>query len=204
MTEGIHWLGHAGFRIDGEKTIYIDPYKIRGGPKADIVCISHPHYDHCSLSAIERIQTEGTVIVTCEACAGKFKGRARVLKAGDSVTIEGVTIEGVPAYNIGKPFHPRGEGGLGFVIVTGGRRVYFAGDTDLIPEMAAVKADVALLPVSGVYVMSADEAAEAAGRIRPGLAIPMHYGTIVGSRSDAARFKECCPVPVEILEKEEG
>ncbi|MEJ2746167.1 MAG: MBL fold metallo-hydrolase, partial [bacterium] len=166
------------------------------------ILVSHVHYDHCSPSAIERIRTADTVIVTNSECAKKFKANVRIIAPGQSIAVDGVAVEGVAAYNVNKPFHPRGEGGLGFVITLGGRRIYFAGDTDLIPEMAAVKADVALLPVSGTYVMSADEAAEAVKRIKPAVAIPMHYGSIVGSGSDAARFKQLSEVPVEILEKE--
>ncbi|MCX6339160.1 MAG: MBL fold metallo-hydrolase [Candidatus Aureabacteria bacterium] len=201
MIEGIHWLGHASFRLDGEKFIYIDPYKITGGPAADIILVSHSHYDHCSPTAIERIFKSDTVTVTCAECARKLKGDVRIITPGQSISIGEIVVEGVAAYNTNKPFHPRAEGGLGFIITFGTRRIYYAGDTDLIPEMATVTADVALLPVSGTYVMNANEAAEAAKRIKPAVAIPMHYGTIVGSRSDAVRFKQFAGVPVEILEK---
>jgi len=202
MIAGIHWLGHASFRLDNEKIVYIDPYKISGGQAADIILVSHTHYDHCSPASIERILRADTVTVTCAECAKKLKGDVRIITPGQSITIGGIVVEGVAAYNTNKPFHPRSEGGLGFIVTFGTRRIYYAGDTDLIPEMATVSADVALLPVSGTYVMSADEAAEAAKRIKPAVAIPMHYGTIVGSRSDAMRFKELAGVPVEILEKE--
>jgi L-ascorbate metabolism protein UlaG (beta-lactamase superfamily) len=203
MIEGIHWLGHASFRIDGEKTVYIDPYKVTQGPPADIILVSHSHYDHCSLISIERLLKPGTVLVTNAECARKLPGDVRVIAPGGAVSLEGVVIEGVAAYNTGKPFHPKAEGGLGFVVSMGKRRIYFAGDTDLIPEMAMVKADVALLPVSGTYVMTAEEAAEAARRIKPSVAVPMHYGTIVGSSSDAARFRDLAGVRVEILPREE-
>ncbi|MCX6355256.1 MAG: MBL fold metallo-hydrolase [Candidatus Aureabacteria bacterium] len=202
MIEGIHWLGHASFRLEGEQIVYIDPYKIKGGPCADIILVSHSHYDHCSLSAIERIRKKDTVIVTSAACAGKMRGDVLTIQAGQTLLVKGIAIEATPAYNIKKPYHPRSEGGLGFVVTLNGKRIYFAGDTDRIPEMAMIKADVALLPVSGTYVMTADEAAEAVRMIRPGAAIPMHYGTIVGSRSDALRLKELAGIPVEILEQE--
>ena len=165
MIQGIHWLGHASFRLEGEKVVYIDPFRITAGPPADIILISHVHYDHCSPSSIERIRTADTVIVTNVECAKKFKGDVRIIAPGQSIAVGGVAIDGVAAYNTNKPSHPRGDGGLGFVITLGGRKIYYAGDTDLIPEMAAVKADVALLPVSGTYVMSADEAAQAVKRI---------------------------------------
>jgi L-ascorbate metabolism protein UlaG (beta-lactamase superfamily) len=148
------------------------------------------------------VRTKDTVIITSPQCAGKFRGDVRPLEPGQAVTVREVVVEGVAAYNRGKPFHPPSGGGLGFVITTGGRRIYFAGDTDLIPEMATVRADVALLPVSGTYVMSAEDAAEAVRRIRPAVTVPMHYGTIVGTRGDAIRFKELACRPVAILEKE--
>lgn len=203
MVEGIHWLGHASFRLEDGGIVYIDPYRIRGGVDADVVLVSHSHYDHCSKTAIESIAKADTVIVTCEECAKKLRGNVRVIRAGQSIKVREIPVEGVPAYNINKPFHPRSEGGLGFIVTLGHRRVYFAGDTDLIPEMATVKADIALLPVSGTYVMTAEEAAKATVLIKPSLAIPMHYGTIVGSKGDAARFKELSTVPVEILERGE-
>lgn len=202
MLEGIHWLGHSTFRIDGEKTLYIDPYRVSGGPPADLILISHAHHDHCSAIAVERISRPGTVIVTNAACARKLRGDVRTIAPGQSISVGGISVEGVAAYNVGKPFHPKTDGGLGFVISTGGRRIYFAGDTDLIPEMALIRADVALLPVSGIYVMTAHEAAEAARRIKPATAVPMHYGSIVGSLSDAARFRELAGVRVELLARE--
>ena len=202
MLEGIHWLGHSTFRIDGEKTLYIDPYRVSGGLPADLILISHAHHDHCSVIAVERISRPGTVIVTNAACARKLRGDVRTIAPGQSISVEGITVEGVAAYNVGKPFHPKTDGGLGFVISTAGRRIYFAGDTDLIPEMALIRADVALLPVSGTYVMTAQEAAEAARRIKPATAVPMHYGSIVGSLSDAARFRELAGVRVELLARE--
>jgi len=202
MIEGLHWLGHAGFRIDGEATVYVDPYRVLSAVPGDVICISHEHYDHCSPRLVERLRAHDSVIVAPRSCAGKFKGDVRVLEAGGSVSAKGIVVEAIPAYNIRKPFHPRSAGGLGFIITARGRRIYHAGDTDLIPEMAAVRAEVALLPVSGGYVMSADEAAEAARRIRPAVAVPMHYGSIAGTRADALRFKELSCVPAEILERE--
>jgi len=202
VIEGIHWLGHAGFRIEGEKVIYIDPWKIRGGPQADIVLITHDHYDHCSPQDVARVSKPGTVVVTISSAAAKFKGNVRIVKPGSSLEVEGVHIEAVPAYNIGKPFHPRRAGHVGFIVEMGGRRIYHAGDTDLIPEMSEVKADVALLPVGGTYTMDAAQAAQAAERISPQVAIPMHYGDIVGSRRDAEEFKKRYKGQTVILEPE--
>ncbi len=203
MIENIHWLGHASFRIDGEKTIYIDPWKLKGKPpKADLILITHDHYDHCSPDDVAKITKKDTVIVTIAAAAGKFKGNVRVVKPGDNLTAAGIPIEVVPAYNVGKRFHPKGAGYVGFILTVGGQRIYHAGDTDIIPEMDDIQADIALLPVGGTYTMTAEEAARAANKIKPKVAIPMHYGDIVGSIRDAERFRDLCQVEVTILPQE--
>ncbi len=200
----IHWLGHDGFRIDAEKTVYIDPYEISGGPRADVILISHEHFDHCSPADVAKIQGPDTVIVTEKDSAGKLSGDVRVVRPGDTVSVGGITVRAVPAYNTDKDFHPRENGWLGFVLEAEGVRVYHAGDADFIPEMKDLEVDIALLPVSGTYVMTADQAVQAALAIAPKLAIPMHYGAIVGSEQDAERFREALEgkVAVKILSKE--
>ncbi|HID86270.1 MAG TPA: MBL fold metallo-hydrolase [Anaerolineae bacterium] len=201
MLENITWLGHDGFKIKDDKVIYIDPYELEDGEPADLILVTHDHYDHCSPQDIAKIQTEETEIVTIAACARKLRGRVHTVRPGDRLTVQGIEIEAVPAYNINKRFHPKGAGHVGFVVTVGGQRIYHAGDTDFIPEMREIEADIALLPVSGVYVMTAEEAAKAAEAIRPKVAVPMHHGSIVGSAQDARRFEELCPVEVQILEK---
>lgn len=190
MANKIHWLGHDGFRVDASRTIYFDPYAVSSGKTADIVLITHEHYDHCSPDDIRRVSGEGTIIVTEADSAKKLKGDVRVIGPGASISLDGVRIQAVPAYNIGKKFHPKENGWLGFIVEVDGVRIYHAGDTDFIPEMKRFETDIALLPVSGTYVMNAEEAVEAALAIRPKLAIPMHYGAIVGDRSDADRFRD--------------
>ncbi len=200
MVENIHWLGHDSFRIDGPATIYVDPWQLPAGvPQADLVLVTHDHYDHCSPEDVAKISKADTVIVTIAAAAKKLKGDVRVVKPGDSLTVKGIPIEVVPAYNVNKKFHPRDAGHVGFIITVDGQRIYHAGDTDFIPEMKDFKVDIALLPVSGTYVMTADEAANAAKAINPKVAIPMHYGEIVGSRADAERFRELYGGEVVIL-----
>ncbi len=203
MTENIHWLGHDSFRIDGEQIIYIDPWKLpKGAPEADLILITHDHHDHCSPSDVAKVRKEDTVVITIPAAASKLKGDVRVVKPGESLTVKDVLIETVPAYNINKPFHPKAAGHVGFIVTVGDQRIYHAGDTDLIPEMDDIDANVALLPVSGTYVMTADEAARAADKIKPKVAIPMHFGEIVGSERDAERFRDLSSVEVVILPKE--
>jgi len=203
MMEHIHWLGHATVRLDFDKVIYVDPWQIReGAPKADIVLITHEHYDHFSKPDIDKIRKDSTSVVTIASVAAGLKGDVHVIKPGDTITVQGIGIQAVPAYNIGKQFHPKSAGHVGFIIQTGGHAVYIAGDSDLTPEMKAVRADVVLLPVGGKYTMTADEAAQAVNAIQPQLAIPLHYGTIIGSRADAERFRSLCKVPTQILQPE--
>lgn len=199
--KSIRWLGHAAFLITGRRIIYIDPYQIEfAGEVADIILITHDHPDHCSPDDVKWLRKGETVIVAPPSCANQFKGDVRSVKPGDTLTIKGVTVQAVPAYNVDKPFHPKDAGGVGYIItVPEGIRIYHAGDTDLIPEMEGLKVDIALLPVGGTYTMDAAEAARAAEMVKPKLAIPMHWGTLVGSRQDAERLRELCTVEVKIL-----
>lgn len=201
MLDNISWLGHDGFKIAASKTIYIDPYELRGEPEAaDVICITHDHYDHCSPDDLAKIQKEDTVIVAAENCKGKLQGDVRLVKSGDKLSVNDLTVEVIPAYNVNKGFHPREAGGVGFILTVDDTRIYHAGDTDPIPEMEGLEVDIAMLPVSGTYVATAEEAVEAADMIKPKTVIPMHYGTIVGSRADAERFKELWAGEVAIME----
>lgn len=203
MLENITWLGHDGFKISASKTIYIDPFKLSGDHEpADVICITHDHYDHCSPEDVAKLQKEDTVIVAAENCKDRLSGDVRLVKAGDKVTIDDLTVEAVPAYNVTKGFHPREAGGVGYVLTADGTTIYHAGDTDPIPEMEGLEVDIAMIPVSGVYVATAEEAVEAAKKIKPGVVIPMHYGAIVGSRADAERFKQLWSGEVVIMEKQ--
>ena len=205
MAKKLAWLGHDAFRLEAAKTVYFDPYGIPGGPKADLILISHDHFDHCSPEDVAKIQKPSTVIITEKDSAKKLSGNVRVIKPGDSVDVEGVRVSGVASYNTDKDFHPRKNGWLGFIVEIEGVRIYHAGDSDFIPEMKDIKADIALLPVSGTYVMNADQAINAALALKPHLAIPMHYGAIVGGEEDARHFKKGLEgkVEVQILKRQE-
>lgn len=204
LLKTLHWLGHDSYRIDQPCVIYIDPWKLPpGSPAADLILVSHDHFDHCSPDDVESIRKDATVIVAQAAAAAKLRAPVRVLQVGKSVEAAGVRVEAVSAYNVDKKFHPKAEGHLGFILHLGGERLYFAGDTDLIPEMESLVCDVALLPVSGTYVMTAEEAVRAAGVIRARVAVPMHYGAgVAGTADDAETFRRGSPVPVVVLPME--
>ncbi len=213
--EGIEitWLGHDTFRIAKGKVIYIDPYQLSGSPlKADLVLVTHDHFDHLSADDVKKISGPHTVVVAPSACQQQLKGlsvkEVRSIEAGQKTRVNGIEVEATPAYNVnkfrspGNPFHPKGAG-VGYIVTIDGKRIYHAGDSDPIPEMATAKGvDVALVPVSGTYVMTAQEAVEAVKIIEPKVAIPMHFGAIVGSRQDAVAFQKAASCRVEILEKE--
>ena len=204
MVKNIRWLGHDTFKVTGEKVIYTDPFKIRKQDVADIILVTHEHYDHCSPEDIRKISGPKTIIVAPADCAAKLKGTIKTVKPGDVVEVSGITIEAVPSYNTNKQFHTKDKGWVGYIFTISGQRIYIAGDTDYIPEMKTFRADIALLPVSGTYVMTAEEAVQAALDIKPKIAIPMHYGSIVGSKDDARKFAELLKgkVTVEILPEE--
>jgi L-ascorbate metabolism protein UlaG (beta-lactamase superfamily) len=202
----LDWLGHASVRITSEKIIYIDPYQIKGDEKADLILITHGHYDHCSIEDIQKIAKPTTIIVATTDCSSKFSGKVEVadvklMEPGQSVNIEGINIEAVHAYNPKKQFHPKVNAWVGYIIELDGKRIYHAGDTDLIPEMEKIKADIALLPIGGKYTMSPEEAAEAANIIKPQLAIPIHFGSIIGTKADAEKFKALCKCNAKIPEQ---
>ena len=198
MVKDIHWLGHDTFKVAGEKVIYTDPFKIRKNDKADIILITHEHYDHCSPEDVKKIQGPDTVIVCPADCAQKLSGNIKVVKVGDTINVAGIEIEAVSSYNTNKKFHTKDRGWVGYIFTVKGRRIYIAGDTDHIPEMKTFTADIALLPVSGTYVMTAEEAIQAALDIKPKVAIPMHYGSIVGSKSDAEKFADGLKGKIEV------
>ena len=209
LAKNIEWLGHAGFLIHGSKKICMDPFQLKNRTeKADIVLVSHEHFDHCSPKDIAMVSTEKTVIVASDQAAKQIGEHAKALKPGQTIEIEKIKIFAVSAYNINKfrepgiVFHPKADQKNGFVFEMDNKRFYHAGDTDFIPEMKQLQnIDVAFLPVSGTYVMTPEEAAQAANTIKPKLAIPMHFGSIVGTQKDAQRFKSLSKVPVEILQQ---
>lgn len=210
----IRWYGHDTITLTKDDlTICFDPYQINKKFHADMVLISHNHFDHLSVSDLQKIADEKTVIVAAKECLAQIKLPCKKLvgmSPNEEKDVDGFKISTVRAYNTNKinpdtkkPFHPKEDNKVGFVITVNNTRFYHTGDTDIIPEMADIKPDVLFIPVSGTYVMTADEAARAVKEIKPKLAIPMHYGSIVGSEDDAKAFRELVTSSkVQILTKE--
>ena len=214
----LSFLGHAGFLIETEtKKIAIDPYNLSNAvPKVDLILITHSHYDHCSIKDIEKVSRDGTIIIIPADAQSKITKvnnvNMQIIEIGEEISFDSIKVEAIPSYNVNKDYHPKREGWLGYIVKTKDVIIYHSGDTDKIPEMSRLTGYgkhgnqfVALLPVSGTYVMDADEAAEVASLISPDLAIPMHYGAgVVGELQDAERFVKLCTqlgVNAKILEK---
>ena len=200
MLQGLTWLGHASFRVVGEKIVYIDPWQLTGGPQADLILVTHAHHDHLSVEDIDRISGPDTEILCPPDCVAQLPGRkVRAVRPGDALVVAGIPVQVVPAYNTDKPNHPRSAGHVGYIIEIGGRRIYHAGDTDLIPEMTGIVCDVALLPMGGTYTMNADQAAAAASAIHPQVVVPMHWGRLVGTEKDVERLMRLMPAAVRLV-----
>lgn len=210
----LKWTGHAGFHItDGDKNLYIDPYKLgkqnNDLNNADLVLISHNHFDHLSLDDLNKVINPNTLVIAAKECLAQLKDlnvkNIRGVVPNERITFENILVKTTAAYNTNKEFHPKKDDKVGFIITINNVVIYHTGDTDVIPEMKMINPDIALTPVSGTYVMTAEEAAVAVNDlIRPTkMTIPMHYDSIVGTKEDAVRFSELVTVcPTKILEKE--
>jgi len=214
----LSWLGHSGFRIKNHKVIYIDPYNLsEGHEKADLILLTHSHYDHCSIADLHKLVKDGTKILLTADCQSKITRFdvpiiVEIVEPGREFEVGTTKISVLASYNTDKHFHPKDENWVGYLIKMNDVLIYHAGDTDFIPEMQKLtgykqqgKEFVALLPVGGRFTMNAEEAAEAAKVIKPTLAIPMHYGSVAGSEEDAQEFVELCGdfgIKAEIMEKE--
>lgn len=200
MAIEITWISHASFRLAGSRVVYIDPWKISASPHdGNVVFVSHSHHDHCSPPDVQKVLApDGLVAGPADVVDQIGKGKA--LSPGAGLRADGVKITAVPAYNVGKAFHPKANDWLGALIEMDGTRVYYAGDTDQIDEMDGLSdIDVALLPVGGTYTLDAAEAAAACEAIACKAAIPYHFGDIVGSTADAGKFQAAAGCRVHLL-----
>lgn len=195
MLNNIEVLYHSSIRINKEKTIYIDPFKIdRNYNDADIIFITHDHYDHYSEEDIDKVINENTVIVIPEELLTKVlkkginKNAIITVKPNQKYMVQGIKFETVPANNTNKTFHPKENGWVGYVIEINEIKYYIAGDTDITEENKKVKCDVAFVPVGGTYTMDFKEAAQLVNQIQPKVAVPIHYGSVVGTKQDAEEF----------------
>ena len=204
MLERFTWFRQAAFRYDGDGfTIYIDPWGVTDPRPADAIFITHAHSDHLSTDDIEKVRKDGTKIFAPHDVAEELTGDVVPVQPGDTVNVGSISGQAVPAYNTAEErldYHPKSNKWVGYVLSLDGRDHYHAGDTDHVPELDGVKAAVAFVPIGGTYTMEADEAAGLVKSIGPDLAVPMHFGFVVGSPSDTEQFvKECDPVRVEIM-----
>lgn len=192
---------HSSIKISKGKTIYIDPFKIeKESHDADIVLITHDHFDHYSPDDIEKVATNNTIIVAPKTVKALSKMKNTLLvEPNQTYEVDGIKIETIASYNINKKFHPKENEWVGYGIEIEGTRYYIAGDTDITPENKQVKCDVALVPVGGTYTMTYAEAAELVNLIKPKIAIPTHYGDIVGEKEDGEKFKELLNPEIECM-----
>ena len=195
MLENIEVLYHSSIRINKEKIIYIDPFKInKNYNDADIVFITHDHYDHYSEEDIDKVINENTTIIIPEELLTKLlrkginKNAIITVEPNKNYMVQGIKFETISAYNTNKTFHPKENGWVGYIIIINGIRYYIAGDTDITEENKKVKCDVAFVPVGGTYTMDFKEAAQLINEIKPKIAIPIHYGSVVGTEQDAIDF----------------
>ena len=195
MLENVEVLCHSSIRINKEKTIYIDPFKIeKNYNDADIVFITHDHYDHYSEEDIDKVINENTIIIIPEELLTKLlrkginKNAIITVEPNEKYMVQGIKIETIPAYNTNKTFHPKENGWVGYIITLDDIKYYIAGDTDITEENRKVKCDVAFVPVGGTYTTDFKEAAQLINEIQPKIAVPIHYGSVVGTKQDATDF----------------
>jgi L-ascorbate metabolism protein UlaG (beta-lactamase superfamily) len=197
----IKWYGHDTFTLSfGGLTVCIDPYQLEKKIATDIVLVTHNHFDHLSNDDLQKVSTQKTTIISATECLSQIKTTNKQIigiDPNEEKIISGIKIKAIPAYNLDKinpetkkPFHPKEDKKIGFIITMNNSTFYHAGDSDYIPEMNGLSPDVFFVPVSGTYVMTAKEAANSILGVKPKLAIPMHYGSIVGSEDDAESFKK--------------
>lgn len=206
MKDRITVNTQSSIRIEAEKIIYFDPFKITSAANdADVIFITHDHHDHFSPEDIQRVQKPNTVFVAPKSMENALKKAGysdlTLLSPGEKTTVQDIPVEAIPAYNIVKPFHTKKSGWLGYIVTVEGQRVYVAGDTDATPEAKAVSCDIAVIPIGGTFTMNHRKAAEYINELRPKTVIPTHYGSIVGSADSGEAFRKLVQPDIEVVIK---
>lgn len=197
---------HSSIRIEGESVIYVDPYKLEDEPHdADLILLTHPHFDHFSPEDIAKVRKEDTIFAA-PAGMESLLWDANIcepvlLHPQEKVKLHGIPIEAVIAYNILRSYHPKQNGWLGYIVTVGEHRIYIAGDTDATDEAKQVKCDIAIIPIGGTYTMNVREAVNYTNLLQPKYAIPVHYGTIIGGPMDGQTYNELVGFGVKVVVK---
>jgi L-ascorbate metabolism protein UlaG (beta-lactamase superfamily) len=205
MLDRFTWYRQSAYLWKGDGiNVYIDPWGVTGDPPADVVFITHAHFDHFNEEDLKKVVRGGTKIIAPHDVAQELSGDVTPVAPGESHDVNGIKVQTVPAYNVVESrleAHPRASNWVGYVLTLGDTTYYHAGDTDHVPELDEVRADVSFVPIGGTYTMEAPEAAELVKAQSPKLAVPMHYGFVVGTPEDAEMFKrEAAPVEVRFLD----
>ena len=195
MYEEVQVLTHSSIRIAGNQIIYFDPFNVEGEPHdADIICVTHDHFDHYSPEDLAKVKNAATILVCPKTMkdalsnSGISEEFTELVAPGDEMEINGVRIQAVPAYNVGKQFHPQANQWVGYLVTMNEVTYYIAGDTDINEDVKKVRCDAALLPVGGTYTMNFKEAAELVNKIQTQIAVPINYGSVIGTKQDAIDF----------------
>ncbi len=206
LTEKISINEHSSIRIKGDSVLYFDPFRIKQETNdADIVFVTHAHFDHFSPEDIEKIRHEKTKFVMpksmkAEVAEFGFSDENTIfMEAGDETSISNILVKAVPSYNVDKPMHPKENGWLGYLVTVDGCKIYVAGDCDAMPEK--ISCDIAMIPIGGTYTMNPSQAAEWVNQMKPEIVIPTHYGTLVGTPQDAETFEPFVSSSIRIVRK---
>lgn len=208
MYEEVQVLTHSSIRIAENQIVYFDPFHVEGEPHdADIICVTHDHFDHYSPEDLAKVKNATTILVCPKTMedslsnSGISEEFTELVAPGDELEINGVRIQAVPAYNVGKQFHPQANQWVGYLVTMNDVTYYIAGDTDINEDVKKVRCDAALLPVGGTYTMTAEEAAELAEMIHPKAAIPTHYGSVAGKAEDGQIFADLLKDKINVILK---